>query len=194
MKRTSIKRMLLSALAAGIVGYLSTGFDYKKPETPRVTERIHVNTFSGMKPVKLSVPVYDEKSVPANNCSKYARLAAGDVFGLSLPPAHAWDRRYHDLIVADAEEGSLESLAQQGVLNPGMVVGIYNPRSLFNVKKDMKGKRVKYTHVGLYLGTNYSGDILIAHKYGSRTEVTDLGTLERKGLKVREVLSAKPAK
>ena len=133
-------------------------------------------------------PIYSDSQVPANMCSRYVRFAAKELFGLNYPSADAWDIRYaldiNEIKIDSAN--TLEKLARDGKLKPGMMVGVYNPTSRYNsrAKEDGAG----YTHVMLYLGQK-DGELLFADKFGKSTRPKiSLSEIRAKWLQPREIM------
>jgi hypothetical protein len=142
----------------------------------------------------LKIPVYTEISASKTpQCAKYARHVAKDVFGKTYQPDDAWDLQYKNKVVAQvSRRTTLEKLADRGILRPGMMVGIYNPRSDFNSGRDEKGKPREYTHVIVYLGDDpKTSEPLFADQFGQDTRVKTEKQLKRTGLVPREILNSK---
>jgi len=192
-------KVLIPALCIGILGSTYLGKLVKNKlmqrmygDHPTIVETIPVEISIEGKQKVLNVPVYDENSVPENHCSKYARLAAKSLFDLTYSPADAWNRKYCDKVVAKlSEKNSLEELVKEGTLKQGMIVGIYNPKSLYNFSRDQSGNPIEYTHVALYLGTNLTKELVLVHKYGKKTEVLSAREIKERGLVPKYVFSPK---
>ena len=71
-----------------------------------------------------------------------------------------------------------------------MIVGFDNPNSRYKNHRDRKGKKAKYTHVSLYLGTN-GKDLQFAHQFGKKIEKVNLNELINNDLIPKEVLDSK---
>ena len=138
-----------------------------------------------------NVPIYSFDIVPPSHCSLYVRLAAREIFGINMTPADAWNRRYFDEIVTSTKDEPINQLVSEGKVSPGMLLGIYNPKSLYKTKSDKTGDKIRYTHLALFLGTNRYGEGFIAHQFGRKTEVCSLDELRDRKLIVKEVLRAK---
>ena len=175
--KTWAKMMLVGGLSTPLCGYAAY-------ETMR-TAHIPVETDS----MALHVPKYNQWfGVKPTRCSAYARRAAKDIFNLTYSKANAWDRVYTDECVSEVRElHSLDELADEGVLNPGMIVGFYNPSSKFKEETDSRGNGVEFTHVALYLGQK-NGEPLFAHQFGKKTRVDSLDGLARLNIEPRVVL------
>jgi len=192
-------KVLIPALSIGILGSVYLGNSAKNElmqrmyrDNPTIVETIPVEISIDGKQKVLNVPVYDENSVPKNQCSKYARLAAKSLFDLTYSPADAWNRKYCDKVVAKlSEKNSLEELVKDGTLKQGMIVGIYNPKSLYNFGRDQSNNPIEYTHVALYLGTNLKEELVFAHKYEKKTEVVSAKEIKKRGLVPKYVFSPK---
>ncbi|MEK6894656.1 MAG: hypothetical protein AABX10_04285 [Nanoarchaeota archaeon] len=135
-------------------------------------------------------PVYSIDDVPANMCSRYVRFAADYLFGIEYPRADAWNIRNApniDEIPVNSKEGVLK-LAKEKVMNGGMILGLYNPKSSYNTIALNSG--AGYTHVALYLGMDRDGRMYFADKFGKETRKrTSLDELLEKGnLQPRELL------
>ena len=134
-------------------------------------------------------PVYSDSEVPANMCSRYARLAAQDMFGISYPSADAWDIRDSPKvseIPLNNGQKSLVSLAVKDILKPGMLIGVYNPKSAYNARAKEDG--AGYTHIMLYIGQE-NGEFYFADKFGKKTRTkVSLTNMVESGLEPREVL------
>lgn len=143
----------------------------------------------------LKVPAYSLKKVPPLHCARYVREAAKDIFNESIPAADAWNLRYspevQNVVSTNSSALNLESLAHQNNIRQGDMVGIYNPKSRYLNEKDKTGERVKYTHIGLYLGTNDFGEPMIAHQFGRKTLVDSYSDMTNRGLMPREIMRVK---
>ncbi|MEK6916075.1 MAG: hypothetical protein AABW89_06050 [Nanoarchaeota archaeon] len=159
---------------------------YEEPKRDVVkSKKPSVRSVSGLLPVGI---VYPTDIVPANMCSRYARLAAEDIFGIQYPRADAWDIR-NDLRIEEISVKNkldLERLENEGRLRPGMLVGFFNPNSKYNGQARDAG--AGYTHVALYLGED--GDLIFADKFGKNTRqrITIDEILSNGNLEPREVL------
>lgn len=141
---------------------------------------------------KIRVPVYPTTQLGLLQCSAYVRLAAGELFGKTFSISHAWNRRYSDRVVAELESfQDLKPLIEKGVLERGMVLGIYNPLSSFNNNLDFKGNPIQYTHNALYLGRNLAGQPLMAEQFNHLTVVRTESEMRRFGLKPVHIFDSK---
>ncbi len=119
-------------------------------------------------------------SLGDNMCSRYARLAAKDLFGLLYAPGDAWDLGEANTVVW-SRENTTNSESWASVVRPGHILGFYNPQSDYN--RDGRS----HTHVGLYVG-----DDRIFHQYGSdilESRVSDF--LQEKKMRVVQVIAPK---
>lgn len=122
-----------------------------------------------------SIPSLAKFRLQSLNCSKYVRLAAQEYYGEvdSFPQRDAWNMRYASKIVAKLKSKNkyeeMESLREEGVLRPGMVLGVYNPFSNHRNDIDEQGHRAKYTHVLLYVGKDKDGELLFDHQWNNKT-------------------------
>lgn len=116
-------------------------------------------------------------------------MVAQELFGKEFPPGDAWDRKYLDgSFVVD---GTLEGLAAKGTLQPGMLVGIYNPHTSRTEQKDREGKPAEFTHIGVYLGLSPNGEALIGEQYASKKIVGTEQELRNRGLVPKSVFDVK---
>ena len=133
-------------------------------------------------------PVYSDSRVPTNMCSRYVRIAAEDLFGVKYPSVDAWDIRDDSRVkeINLDSTNTLEKLANEGRLKPGMLIGVYNSTSRYNARAKEDG--AGYTHVMLYLGQK-NGELLFADKFGKSTRPKiSLNEIKSKGLQPREVM------
>ncbi len=177
---------LLGAIAySEIKGKFGDERNYTKEQIRTSVERGLQDIVRGEVP---DGPVYDSKTLPSTNCSRYIRLSAKDLFGKNYPSGDAWDLRdkegVEEIRVNSYED--LKKLFGSGHLKQGMVLGIYNPKSRYNSRAEKSG--AGYTHVALFLGEK-NGELYFADQFGSqiRTKMSD-SDLKRKGLEPREVL------
>ena len=133
--------------------------------------------------------VYSDSEVPVNMCSRYARLAARDMFGINYPSADAWDIRDDSKvskIPLNNSQKEIISLVVRDILKPGMLIGVYNPKSAYNARAKEDG--AGYTHVMLYIGQG-NGEFYFADKFGKKTRTkVSLTDVVESGLEPREVL------
>ncbi|PIN93907.1 hypothetical protein COU54_01185 [Candidatus Pacearchaeota archaeon CG10_big_fil_rev_8_21_14_0_10_31_24] len=179
--------LVASLVGAGISSKLNVknhSHDFRK-------EFIPTTIVSDGVPLELKVPVYSFDEVPAGYCARYARLVAESLFEEKFVPENAWNLRYSNKVVKDLDRNNLANLIRDGEIKPGMILGIYNPNSLNNLRSDKSGRKIKYSHVGLYLGTNSFGEGLVAHQYIKDTKVESISDLELEGLILKEVIAPK---
>ncbi len=127
------------------------------------------------------IPVYDDTR--PGYCAQYIRKLSEDLDGRSFPPTHAWNVRYLELeYFVSLNVDSFLELSKSGKLEEGMVIGIRNPNSKHNSRKDETGNKVMYTHLARYCGNSNEGP-LIAHNYnGGRVDVADSEFWQDSGL------------
>lgn len=177
------------AALAGSFGMAST----RRHNRLHVQRVLPVKTVYDGKTRALNVPVYSEISqskIP--QCARYARSIAKDLFGKKYRPEDAWDLQYANRVVASVgEEDSLEKLADKGTLKPGMMVGVFNPDSKYNSRKDRNGRPVRYTHVITYLGDDpQTSEPLFADQFGKQTRVQTEEELRDGGLIPRQIIDS----
>ncbi|NCN99257.1 hypothetical protein COU62_01165 [Candidatus Pacearchaeota archaeon CG10_big_fil_rev_8_21_14_0_10_35_219] len=132
---------------------------------------------------KLDVPVFSNIKVPADYCARYVRLAAEQMFDKNYEVANAWGLGDVNRVVSQFEDSSMWQMADKGILQPGMVVGLEFPGSDY-------ADRGRYSHVGLMIGVGSYGP-LVAHKFHEQTRVDSPGEIEGLGLNPVEIIDSK---
>ena len=146
---------------------------------------------------KIKLPYFN---IIPSHCSEYAKKAAKKLFNKEYVwdkekknGGAAWNLRYYNPIIEQLDSiGEIKELIIDGRLKQGMIIGMYNPKSPHNRKKDVTGNKVEYTHIMTYGGIN-KREIEFFHQLGSKIERANLNRikeLENKGWKVIEVLNA----
>ena len=121
-------------------------------------------------------------------------MVAYDLFGKDFPPGDAWDRKYTDTVVAQLDKNdSLEELARKGILQQGMLVGVYNQYTSRTSQKDKFGKPADITHVVEYLGMNPEGQAVVAEQYGFMRHIRTESEMREHGLAPRFVFDVPAA-
>ncbi len=134
-------------------------------------------------------PIYTVSEVPSNYCSRYAKLAAKELYGIDYPSADAWKLRDAENIdeIKLNDKINLETLVKDGKLKPGMLVGMYYPKSKYNERDEVK--KAGYTHVLVYIGKDKEGKLWFADKFGKNIRKKNLSELKKdNGLIPKEVL------
>lgn len=140
---------------------------------------------------EVNVPLYNPIKLGAYHCSRYARLAAKEMFGKDFSHSDAWNRPYNDRVVGKTSNREITSQIANGILTPGMMIGIYVPQSAHQNMIDAKGKKSEYGHVALYIGVSPEGDPLLAEQFGISTRVVTLEDMMGRGLEVREIIDTR---
>jgi hypothetical protein len=110
----------------------------------------------------IKVPIFPFSEVPRMSCAGHVRRAAQEMFDKQFTTCDAWNRRYHDRLVLQIPSGTrLGTLAHQGILREGMIIGVHNPGSHYLAERDETGKVVQYTHNALYLGRDPRGNPIL---------------------------------
>ena len=144
---------------------------------------IAVQVRDGKSTKELRVPLYNPIKVPPGHCTKYGRMVAYELFGKDFPPGDAWDRKYTDTVVAQLDKNdSLEELARKGILQQGMLVGVYNPHTSRTAQEDKFGKPADITHVVEYLGMTPEGRAVVAEQYGFTRHIRTEAEMREQGL------------
>lgn len=135
------------------------------------------------------------KSLKPGSCSLYVLLAGKDLFDKEYTWSDSWDRRYNDKLLKAIDKEKpfeeIKNLIEDKTLKPGMVLGVYNPGSGENYKKDSRGKLRKYTHVLLYVGKDKTGDYVFFHNYGRVQEKITLDDAKKRGFVPREIIDSR---
>jgi len=134
-------------------------------------KKMKVTTVEGEFFRDLFVPAYSLAELPKLNCSAYVRKAAKELFNKTYSTCHAWDRRYFDKLMCDVGGRDLESLVEEEILKPGMVIGTFIVGSGYRDREDCRGDGVKYTHNMLYLGRDIRKKPIFAQQVGSITSI-----------------------
>lgn len=157
----------------------------------------HILSYAGETDT-LYLPEYSylgKNGVPSTNCPRYARFTAKDLFNLDYSKEEgAWDLRYGTKIIKSSNVFGIDSLnkfVDEKILQPGMIIGFYNPKSPYNNGRDKMRNKRRYTHVGVYLGQDEYNEITLAHQWGSKTRVDNIFWFYRKGLIPKEILDVK---
>lgn len=125
------------------------------------------------------------------HCSEYVVLSAKKIFDKEYVIEDAWNLRYKNKIISEVTNYNnfLDNLFN-GEIPEGSVIGFYNPHSRYNHRKDFSGKKIKYSHVGLYIGLDSLNNPQIIHQWNKNIEKISLEKLlNDKQLKPIEVLS-----
>jgi len=141
-----------------------------------------------------SIPSLAKFKLRSLNCSRYVNMAAQKHYGEvdSFPQRDAWNMRYASKIVAKLKTKNkydeMEGLREEGILRPGMVLGVYNPFSIYRNTLDETGHKAKYTHVLLYVGKDKEGKLLFDHQWNNKTMRVDFDWMKENYLNPVEVL------
>lgn len=146
-------------------------------QTDYLDGRLHVE-LDGQ---SLDINAYNPVKLLGANCALRACEIAEHHFGKHYEPSAAWDRKYLDVVVARGDDLALEALISQDVVTPGMLVGMYNPKSSYLDGVDMNGQQRAFTHIVVYLGKK-DGNALFAHQYGPEISVVTENGLRALGL------------
>ncbi len=176
-KNNSAKASYLENIVENFSSFITS----KPTEIPEVTIYGKKSTFDKrIFQIKMQEQSSDEIPTPyfrlkKDRCSQYSRLAAKKLFGKEYNSGHAWNLRYSNKVVHEIQkQESIKDLIIRDKLEPGMLIGVYQPRSSYKNRKDEKGQKVKYTHVITYLGLNNQGKPEFVNQLGRRIQrITD---------------------
>ena len=141
---------------------------------------------------EIQAPKYKYSEVPPTHCSRYGVISAEDLFGKEYVREKAWNLRYKNKIASPfKEDQNLKELVTNNILRPGMLIGIYNPKSDYNNKIDLEGNKAKYTHIATFLGINDSGELEFAHQFGKKSDKITEQELRKKKLVPKEIITTK---
>ncbi len=151
--------------------------------------------------VSNNIPEAPKYNLRGLECSGYVRNAAEDLFGKEFSWSNAWDRIHNDDVVVSnvANNDELITYVNQGVLKPGMVLGIRCPGSSFSDRLDQTGNPVRNTHNELYLGAedvNRNGkfdtnELYFAHQFITNIERITLEDMNQRGLEAVYIVDSK---
>ena len=133
-----------------------------------IIKSISTNVEDNVNGGTIEVPVFSPDILPSSYCARYVRLAAEHLFDKNFPRANAWGLHDKCKVVSKVNGNSdLVSLAEEGILTSGMVVGLFNPNTVH------KNPDYRYTHVALYLGLD-GNTPLFAEQHLGVTKVSDI--------------------
>ncbi len=133
--------------------------------------------------VQNEIPKTPKFNLRPYRCANYATQAAEKLYRKHYTPANAWNLRDNNNILFPINSyEELETLAKDKIIQPGMIIGTYNPSSSRNKKNRL------YTHVVLYIGINKQGEPEFVHQWGSKIKQWTLSELKAKKLKPIEVI------
>jgi len=89
-------------------------------------------------------PLHFREIPKGNYCAMYSRLAAESLFGITYQRGDAWNFAKNNRSVWIGATTHVNDV--QAILQPGHVIGLYNPSSNFNSPERA------YTHTALYVG------------------------------------------
>jgi hypothetical protein len=131
------------------------------------------------------------------NCSAYVRSVGKDFYDKDYFYADAWDRKHLDKVIHSfsKEENAydkFEDLESEGVLEKGMVLGIYH-RPPRNNERDIYGRKADYSHVAIFRGIDAkTGKYIFDHEWGHKQDTISLSSMERKGWKLKDLIDHNP--
>ena len=187
-----LTRRKILKTGAGIIGVMATSPLEVLAEERRVVRHISIDLSNGKELTSVKVPVYSPEIVPKGYCSRYVRLADKDLFNVSVPACDAWNMRYDMLLAeefSDDWEKDIAVTVERNEIKPGMLTGIFYPKSRHLEKKDEKGSKVKYTHIALFIGIDKNGASVFAEKFGKRTQLTLPKDFASRGMRIIEILN-----
>ncbi len=195
------KQLLLASLLIFTLPFLNScpnTFLRKKESTnfQKFTEQIiqrekQNNLETKVKKNKILKDAPSYKGYSNGHCAGYAISVARDYFNKNIYFAPAWDAGYANRItrkISGNEE--FKKLALENKISPGVIVGTFYSKSFYLNKRDMKGNKVKYTHLMVYAGIE-NGEPIFYHQFIDKTEKIKLSKLSTKHLNIQEVIDEK---
>lgn len=181
LRNTIASLGVVAMLGASLYGEAKYGTGFDKYETVQTTQG------------EIKTPLFNEIKLKPLMCSSYARQASEEMFGKKFSKgSDAWDRRYIDKLVDKVSNQTVYEKIDQGVLKPGMIVGVFNPKSTHLNDIDMMGFKVgdvSYTHNMVYIGQRKSdGEAMFCDEFGSTKRVIGMKDIEKKGLSLKEII------
>jgi len=114
------------------------------------------------------------------SCARYVRKAAETIYRKKYSWGDAWNMMYRNKVVSEIKDSiDIFKLMNTKKMLPGMVMGFKNPHSGNKWKKDDSRKRVKYTHVALYVGVNENFEPEFIHQEGRAIKKSTLRDLQK---------------
>tara|TARA_Y100000310_G_scaffold343003_1_gene448689 strand:- start:1216 stop:1806 length:591 start_codon:yes stop_codon:yes gene_type:complete len=121
-------------------------------------------------------PQYDYRKA---RCAAYAVRTAKEIFGRTFTEANAWNMRYQNPVLSEVKDKAhLNDLIENGIVQPGRILGVSYPESDYLDEKDAKGNPAKYTHMVVYAGKSREGEPMFYHQFFSDEEKISLSDLE----------------
>lgn len=175
------KTLLTAVLSAGML------FPAKAPDTTEEFKEIQNKQRID------EIPETIKYNTTGENCSEYVRFTGKKLYNKLYSYTDAWNRQYAEdekfQFKQGREKKQLDSLRDLNEIQPGMILGAYNPNSPRNYTiRDWKNKKPKYTHVLLYAGRDSSRTHYFFHEWGRKQEKITLNELEDLNLKPIEML------
>jgi hypothetical protein len=189
MKKT--KNLFRKMFLVGTAMSLTASINYEVAKRTEFfdLEPLKVETYENGQGRILEIPRFNPVKLGYLNCARYARMVSEKVFSLKYTPANTWNFSYANQPIVKVEESNLELLAQNGTLEPGMILGTYNPKSRYANRTDQTGRPVKYTHTVVYLGEGRNGQPIFVHQFGAKIRIDTLSSLKEQELELREVIA-----
>jgi hypothetical protein len=184
---TSVRNLLYAGITALALSGTAIGVAAK---TDCLDRRMTVELAGGR---VLDINAYNPIKLRSAKCALRAREIAEQHFGKHYEAGAAWDRSSLDVVQARGDNLSLDKLVAGGVLQPGMLVGLYNPASVHSQGNDMQGNPREVNHIAVHLGKGKNGKQLLAHQYGPEILVTTEDGLRGLGYSVRYVFGSTSA-
>lgn len=131
-------------------------------------------------------PLFSDLELEFFQCARYARLASFYMFDKKFPISAAWGMAKQDGVFSQPIYGDeLRGLSKEQLINPGALIGIYNPESFY-----LASVR-PYTHMGVFLGL-IDGEPVILEQHIDKVQVSSLDDLANSKFLVREILDLVP--
>ncbi len=193
-RRWSMRAKLLwganAALAAGLLTFAgvkhhrtrtATTFQQTRMEQPLERARPPVAVAS-RNPTIPREPFHFSEIPRGNYCTMYARLAAEKMFGIKYERGDAWVFAKNNRSIWKGATARVSDV--QAIIQPGNVIGLYNPKSTYNSRERA------YTHTALYVG-KAEGKHWVMQRIGTsdRLETLEDYLTAHPGWEIREIIA-----
>ncbi|MFA5396162.1 MAG: hypothetical protein WC346_09170 [Methanogenium sp.] len=185
MKKSIIISSILSILSVGFPKNISN-FEFTKDIT--YNEYKFKEEKNKIMADTISAPYFKIKPY---HCSEYVVKSAKHIFDKEYNLEDAWNLRYKNNVISEITnyDDFLDKISKMEIPE-GSIIGFYNPHSAYNYRKDFSGKKIKYSHVGLYIGLDSLNNPQIIHQWNKHIEKISLEKLlTDKQLRPIEVIS-----
>ena len=195
-RRWSARAKLLwganAALAAGLLAFAGVKYHRARTATTLQQTRMEQALERARPPATVRLhhqniprePFHFSEIPRGNYCTMYARLAAEKMFGIKYERGDAWVFAQKNRSIWKGATARVSDV--QTILQPGNVIGLYNPKSNYNSRER------EYTHTALYVG-KAEGKHWVMQRIGTsdRLETLEDYLATHPGWEIREIIAPK---